>query len=76
MISYDANGMLVLPEDVQKEYKEGWKLKVRNRHHKAITGVFVSCVCGHTWERRSKNAGNIMCHKCNRRMDVEEIKEE
>lgn len=76
MISYDENGMLVLSPDVEKEYKEGWKLKARNHHHKAITGVFVSCICGYKWERGSRNKGTIRCHKCNRRIDVEEIKKE
>ena len=71
MISYDENGMLVLPEDVQIEFMQIKKFAGRHSHLK--TGVYVTCICGYKWERGSMKAGTIRCHKCSRKMKVKEI---
>ena len=52
MISYDENGMLVLPEDVQIEFMQIKKFAGRHSHLK--TGVYVTCICGYKWERGRK----------------------
>ena len=69
---FDQNGMLVLPEGTQLEFRKS----KRSRNIKRRTGVFIRCPdpdCGHIWERASLKGGKIRCHKCNSTIWVERL---
>ena len=70
MNRFDSSGNLILPKGTIEEF-----LANRNpnnaRYH---TGVYVTCPgCGKTWERRTRKAGRLKCHRCHQKIEVEKI---
>ena len=69
MKTFSDEGMLILPPGTVNEH-----LMYRQEMHNKRQGVYLECVCGHRWQRWSQKAGILRCHKCGRRIEVEEVK--
>jgi hypothetical protein len=70
-MTFDENGMLILPEDVIKEMELRRLKYFKNKK----TSVFVTCSnCGFKWERHSVKEGIVRCRQCFARFRVSEIK--
>ena len=74
-MSFDQDGMLVLPEGSKIEFERNRTRLIYKRRSKR-TGVFIRCpnpACEFEWERASRKEGKIRCHKCNSTIWVEKI---
>ena len=67
---FDQYGNLILPSGAMEEFRKEKQLN-KARYP---TGVFVGCPrCGSVWERKTRNAGEIKCSQCHKKIKVGEI---
>ena len=67
-MTFDENGMLILPSGTVEEFSTQRK----PRQHYVHTGVFVTCdKCGHTWERQTLRKATVRCFVCREKIPVD-----